>query len=510
MGMFSGNFPQPTNNPDPSIDLPPVNAYSPVSEADDLWNWTKSKVSEFSDWFDSTFHVREDIIKAASALWSLLGYLFVAFVKGELAIEEEYIKIMAEGYSQIIPIAVQSESEIASIMLGLFNQAMQSAESEGLDFGSGPLAGPMQSFFNTMVLPFTLIQNTADPTQPGAGIANMQYLLRQALGLNMATWIVDNASDHLGLGWLKHLQPFLFTVDRSVNPANTVRIAMDSAYTYLVRAPMLRDLQRQYPIKTLGLTALAKLYARGAIDEQTYLDKCLDQGLDNQWAQQLVLESAKLLTESQIGDLLKHGYITQDDAITQLKWLGYPDWQANALLYWITHQRFFSIQERVGNEAVSAWKKGYISQAQLESLLQNLGFSNDEVSLLEIEGQFTKRKTLTYSQIRQLYEANLVDIDYVINFLTNEGYSPDDVRLLILLDFVKAEERSLRDAELTARIRVEAALAQEQAQVAKNRNLQELSQAKSALAAELNNTADQLGLLRSLPSVMQLLGIGLP
>ena len=78
------------------------------------------------------------------------------------------------------------------------------------------------------------------------------------------------------------------------------------------------------------------------------------------------------------------------------------------------------------------------------------------------------------------------------------------------MDFVKAEERSLRDAELTARIRVEAALAQEQAQVAKNRNLQELSQAKSALAAELNNTADQLGLLRSLPSVMQLLGIGLP
>src|SRR5579884_3197620 len=119
----------------------------------------------------------------------------------------------------------------------------------------------------------TSIQNTADPTQPGAGIANMQYLLRQALGLNMATWIVDNASDHLGLGWLKHLQPFLFTIDRSVNPSNTVRIAMDSAYTYLVRAPMLRDLQRQYPIKTLGLTALAKLYARGAIDEQTYLDK---------------------------------------------------------------------------------------------------------------------------------------------------------------------------------------------------------------------------------------------
>jgi hypothetical protein len=339
-------------------------------------------------------------------------------------------------------------------------------------------------------------------------------LLRRSLVLSLAEYTVDSMSNLIGFGWVKSLQPILGFIDRSINPSNIVRQSMEQAYSFLMKAPMQRDLNHLYPIKDLGVTALAKLYVRNAIDEQTYLNKCLDAGLDNTQAQQLILETAKLLSSSQLGDLLTHGFITQDDMLAQLKEQGYPEWQANAIIYLQTHSRYFSIQERVGNAAVTAWKAGKIDQSQLETLLQNLGFTSDEVNLLEIEGQFnkstTEQKTLSYSQVHQMFTANIVDLDFVIQFLTAENYAADDITRLVLLDFVTAEERALRQAELEARIRVQAEQQRALAAAEAAKNETALADARTALAKELDDVQKQLGLLQSLPSILDLIGIALP
>ena len=171
------------------------------------------------------------------------------------------------------------------------------------------------------------------------------------------------------------------------------------------------------------------------------------------------------------------------------------------------------MQQSIATQAINAWKAGRITQAEMETILPQLGYNSDEIQLVEIEQQFLATapgtQTLSYSKVSQLFEANLVDVDYVINYLTQQGYSTDDTRLLVLLDFTKATERAARNALLIAKIRV---LEEDQkvlaaADAAKNETA--LAAARNELAAELNSYQNELGQLQALPGIMQLLGISL-
>jgi hypothetical protein len=514
MGSFSGNPPLPTNDgglgsPDPA----PVNTFSPTTIFNDSLNNLGIHADDLKALVGKISGVEDLFAKLLAFLIKTIGEVWIDVLKELVPLEVDYNNALTDLHKRELPIGVPAAREMIGDELALILGALGNTSTANYAIPGSDITQEGEAFFTALVQPFALWANTADPSQFGSGFQNAQFLLRRALALSLGEYTIDSMSNLIGFGWVKALQPMLGFLDRSINPSNVVRQSMEQAYSFLMKAPMQRDLNHLYPIKDLGVTALSKLYIRGAIDQQTYLDKCLDAGLSNQWATQLVVETAKLLSTSQIGTLLNHGFINEDDARQQLLEQGYPDWQATALLYLETHSRYFSIQERVGNEAVTAWKKGIIDQTQLESLLQSLGYTADEIALLEIEGQFVKnttdQKDLTYSQMKQLFEANLIGIDEVITYLQGQGYSQQNTTNLILLDFVKAEERAIRRAELIARVRVQAEAERTLAAAELAKNQTDLANARIALADELDAAQKQLGLLQSLPSIMDLIGITL-
>lgn len=514
MGSFLGGPPAPTNQgPDPAPDVPPVNAYSPTSDMQDRLDFLKGHEADFSELVKKFGAVEGTAIKLLLIIAQVIGNVWIDVLKFLVPLQVDYNNALTDLHKQELPIGVPAAREMTADELSIILQALGSTATANYTVPGSDITSQGEALWQSLIQPFSLWNNTADITKFGAGFENAQFLLKRAMTLSLAEYTLDSMRNLVGFGWIKQIQPLIGFVDRAINPSNVVRQSMEQAYSYLMRAPMQRDLNVLYPIKDLGIGALAKLYIRGGIDEQTYLQKALETGLNNQQAQQLIVETAKLLSPSQIGDLVNHGYMQEEDGLQQLKWQGYPDYQANAVLFHYTHSRYFSIQERVGNEAVTAWKHGYIDQTQLESLLTNLGFNQDEIHLLEIEGQFTKQTTdqskLTRSEVKQLFEANLVDIDYVIKYLTAQGYSTDDTRLLVLLDFTKAEERAQREALLLARIRVEEEAAKVLADQEATKNETDLAAARQALAKELDSYQKQVGQLQSLPGIMQLLGISL-
>jgi hypothetical protein len=513
MGGFTNNPPLPTNDPLPAPDVPPVNAYSPTTVFNDQINAMKAHTDDLREISHSINPVEDLLIKLLLSLVQILGDIWIKLLEFLVPLQVNYNNALTALHKAELPIGVPAARDMIADELSIVLAALGTNTAVNYVIPGSDITAQGEQIFNSLIEPFTLAAATANPAEFGSGFKNQHYLLKKALALSLAEYTLDSMKNFVGFGWMKQIEPILGFIDRSINPSNVVRQSMEQAYSFLMKAPIQRDLNHLYPIKDLGVTALAKLYIRNAIDEQTYLNKCLDAGLDNANAQQLIIETAKLLSTSQIGHLLNHGYISHEDALQQLKWQGYPDWQANALLFLETHSRYFSIQERVGTAAVTAWKKQIIDQAQLEDLLTNLGYNQDEISLLEIEGKFvataTEQKSLTYGQVRQLFDANLVDIDYVINFLTLDGYSADDTRLQILLDFTKAEERAARNSLLISRIRVEeqAQLVLADQEAAKNQT--DLANVRKALAAELDSYQKELGQLQALPGILQLLGISL-
>ena len=514
MSYFSGGPPLPTDQgPDPAPDVPAVNAYSPTGNFQDTLN-TAIKNSPVLKELVKTISGVEDVFgEVLVFLVKILGELWIDVLKSLVPLQVDYNNALTDLHKQELPIGVPAARDIVADELAILLGALGSSDTANYAVPCSEITQQGEPLWAGFIQPFSLWNNTADPSKFGAGFQNAQFLLKRAMALSLAEYTLDSMKNLVGFGWIKQIQPLIGFVDRAINPSNVVRQAMEQAYSYLMKAPMQRDLNHLYPIKDLGVGALAKLYIRGAIDEGTYQYKCLDAGLDNAQSQQLIIETAKLLSTSQIGDLLNHGYILHDDALQQLKWQGYPDYQANAILFWETHSRYFSMQQSIATQAINAWKAGRITQAQMETILPQLGYNSDEIQLIEIEQQFLATapgtETLSYSKVSQLFEANLVDVDYVINYLTQQGYSTDDTRLLVLLDFTKAEQRAARNALLIAKIRV---LEEDQkvlaaADAAKNETA--LAAARNELAAELNSYQNELGQLQALPGIMQLLGISL-
>lgn len=463
--------------------------------------------TDFKAWLDKTRIMTEPFALFADIIADILIGLLKVDEKFTLAWQGLELELI----DRLLPRVMEIDIHEHQILIELLQQAFGAPAGSGVQFGSGSLKDTAQALFNQMVQPFTLMQSGLNPAERGSGIHAQQYLLSTALNLQLQQKVIDDVGQHMGLGLLKTLSPYMSIIDRSVNPSNVVRHAMNASLSFFLGAPMTRDLNRRYPIKDLGLTALARLHIRGAIDEQTYLDRCLDTGLDTNQAQQLILETARLLDPGAIAKLLNMGYLTAPDAKKLLAQLGYQPAAVDAQLYLDTHARYFQLQERVGTEAVTAWKHKYITTQRLREILKLTGYTDDEIQLLLIEGEFVKQTTtkdhITYAQIRAMFQANIIGIDDVIAFLEAKDYTPDEVIDLVLLDFTEAAERAARRNTLQARLRLSAEEDLVAADAAEAKDHADLAEARRNLASELKAEADTLGQPIERAGILQLLRI---
>ena len=450
-------------------------------------------------------HIMESVL---ALLTTVVGALVTGTAKVETFWLPQWINFEEQIYAAALPLLETAGGAEATSAINLLVKAMAGGTGSALTSGSGGTAAAAQTAFSALVQPFTLINSGLDPSVVGSGKHAQDYILQKAVAMSLQEWIVNQCGEHMGMAFFKSMGPFLSIIDRSINPSNIVRHAMNASLQFYLTAPLTRDMNHDYPIKDLGLTALAKLYIRGAIGEDVYTAKCLDSGLDAGWAQELAFESSKMLAPADVAKLVALGQMSQPDASAYLGHLGYLPSDVPAQLYIDGHERYFQIQERIGYKAVTAWQRGYIDENQLRQLLAQLGFTQDEINLLEIEGEFEKGakaagisviaygtvlKTLTYGQIKQLYDANIIGVGDVITYLENEGYSQTDTINLVLLEFTTEVERAARKNEMLARLRVQTAADVVAAAAATAKNETALAAAKTALAAELQTEADTLG-----------------
>lgn len=501
--------PMDTNNPDPSTDPSPSTTYSPQGELDDTLAWMQTHSQDVGQLLSDIQDHSKSLAKSAGFAANTLGWILSQIYKLYAVSGETLTQIEADAFKAVLAASEDIQATEFADVVPMLQSIMGGSAGPNVNFGGSSLGDVAGILYDLVIKPFSLIESTADPSQVGSGIQNQSFLLSQALGLAVTQWFVDSASSRMGGGVLKSLQPILWLMSSAVNPYNAVRMAMDASYKFLLSAPLTRDLNRAYPIKDLGLSALAKLYIRGEITGDEFLSRCLDSGVNNQWAEQLVFETQKYISPGDIALLLNHQLLTTDEARTRLLQQGYLPGEADLRLYIDQHSRYWSIAERVGNEAVAAWKKGYIDQGKLESILQSTGYTDPEIKLLELEGQFTKQttdhKSLDYTQIKDMFKRNIVGIDDVINFLAAEGYTADDVNKLVLLDFTEAAEMQVREATLIARLRVAQEQADIQAAAAAAKSEADLAAAKKALASALGQAAGELGALQTLAGIQALL-----
>jgi hypothetical protein len=188
---------------------------------------------------------------------------------------------------------------------------------------------------------------------------------------------------------------------------------------------------------------LIKRYLRGDIDGDGVKRELRKLGYDDSVAADILLDSAKLLDVSATYFLVKNGQWTSDQAIHHLQQSGYPLSMAIAVYEIEQNQKVEAQTNALAEDLLTLLKDHRIDRPAFVTALQSAGFTAAEVQAYSLRGAYAQEipKRLTYAQVKALYLESLVNMDYVLSFLTAEGYSNDDADLLVLHEFTAKEYR---------------------------------------------------------------------
>jgi hypothetical protein len=367
--------------------------------------------------------------------------LFVAF-------SEPLRNIMGALTKTYVTDLVQGQGELSRVLGG---------QPAGLHEDA---AGMFQALLGPML---GLDGKATSPTESGAGGANSQYALGSIIQIHLQTWVMDMIGSMLGtffenspvnpFGWIHSFDRCITT---TLNARAINRIAMRPYLEKYIKDPLTRDLNVKFPMEFGGVSALIKRYIRGNMSAEELKHVLRGKGYDDEVVADMLLDTAKLLSADGAAWAVKNGFWTEEQAIRELQYLGYTAEMARVVLQMQLTAQIDSEGLSLAHSLIDAMVDRRIDQETVRRLLASTALTEDEINAMVTRGAILQElsRRLTLSQVKSLFAESLVDLDYVLNFLRDEGYSDQDADLLALLEFTKAADRAQRKKDLLERRRV--------------------------------------------------------
>lgn len=438
--------------------------------------------------------IKQAEIVAAVAAWLLaeLMPILTALEKDALADMSPFIAQLVTAITTLLlPIAGQV-GDIAGIFVkmvagGIGNGVGGDAERAGAAAGNSA-----QYAFDNIMAPLSAFSSGTRPDQPGAGAANIQRTLGGVISIHLTAWVINVLSNLTGVGFLKFFNSFSEAILGGVNARALGRVAVKPYLTTFLTDPATKELNTTWPLKDASPVTAIKEFIRGNITAAELQARNKEQGFSEQITAQMVLDAAKLYSPALAAFYVRIGTWDTATAETALILAGYDKDVAHAEL---AHERAaltYELQKRYADEQGVRVANRFITTEEYSGILRTAGFSDLEVAgyVAVYNSKIQDSKRLSYAQVKELYVAGIVPLSFVNDWLLAEGYSPEDVSLLTLLDFATKEQRVELKNVLAAQARV---LSLEKASASKTAStageaalsaaLDSLSRAKATLAA---------------------------
>jgi len=467
MGGFVEN---PPTYP-PAEEPPPENAF-------DIQSFTSGVVKELQDkgilpkdWKEAAWMLANPHVLLLTWLAERGGFsLLMLVLKAVLAKAEPYLKELVKTATTILQPGM-------GVLSGLTGAYVEQVAASGLDVkpgepstGRGPAGDATKLVFDKIMKPLLGLTTPASPRDVGGGETNAQHILGTIISLHLSTWMVNIISNLTGMGALKWINSFDDAITSGISARGFSRMATRPYLDAFVVKPGTRDLNRRYPLELGSVGGLMKRYNQGRITSEKLKSYLKGLGYDDDVAADLLLDYLKLFSVDDLVYLMDGGVYGFDDAVDALKQQGYPENVARTKLakpYW---DRVDAQYRSLASSLVDAFIDRRIDNTTVRYLLGRAGFAQEEINAMVVRGATLQEIPirLSLAQVRELYNEGVEDLNFVQNFLVDEGYSDEDVDRLILLYFTKKEERDARKAALAdaKRNRAEAQAAQDKAALA--------------------------------------------
>lgn len=405
---------------------------------------------------------------AGLAVLSKLAFPFL------LKLEDGIVDFAEPQLKELVKIVMAVLGRVMPVLEDLTGVYVQQIVASGLETkpgqlstGRGPAGDATKVVFDQILAPMLNLLTPSSPGKAGAGEANAQHILGTIISMHLSTWMINIISNLTGLGALKWINSFDDAVTAGISARGFSRMATRPYLQTYVVDPATRDLNTRWPLEIGSVSQLIKRYIRGNISRERLKEVLRGKGFDDAVVEDLLLDTAKLLSVEAVVWLVNQGKWGEEQAIESLKQQGYPEALAPAVFELERTSLVRAEYHTLASSLVNAFIDRRLDNETLRYLLREAGFTQEEVNAYATRGAILQElpKLLTRADVAALYNEGLVDLTYVRQWLDTQGYSEDDADLLELLYFCKKEERNDRKAEQANRRRVAllAALGDEEA-----------------------------------------------
>jgi hypothetical protein len=438
MGNFTDGTPPP-----PAPDYPPENAIDIGAAIGTAWTAMQKAGAVSATGAHKIAYEPGWLIKELISGAGMVGDVLSTFLTEVGIGYEPILAAMLKLVLAILGPAVSLGGDLAHSYVGILVDNLTGRTNvTSANMGPGA-AGAAKGMFDGIMSPLMGLTAAQNPATAGAGQANAQYTLGALVSIQLNTWIVNIISNLTGVGVLKFINSFDECITGSLNTRALGRGAMKPYLDKFMATPLTRDLNVALPLAVGSSAMLIKRYLRGDIDGDGVKRELRKLGYDDSVAADILLDSAKLLDVSATYFLVKNGQWTSDQAIHHLQQSGYPLSMAIAVYEIEQNQKVEAQTNALAEDLLTLLKDHRIDRPAFVTALQSAGFTAAEVQAYSLRGAYAQEipKRLTYAQVKALYLESLVNMDYVLSFLTAEGYSNDDADLLVLHEFTAKEYR---------------------------------------------------------------------
>lgn len=279
------------------------------------------------------------------------------------------------------------------------------------------------------------------------------YAVNFAVQNTMISTIADALSFHL----LENFRELGVETARNLGLGRLQRDALRPLIRNLIAQPYEKQLRKRYRQDQLDPKQLVTAYFAGRRTRDDVNDALAEHGLRDADIEELLQQLPPDLNQTEIVRLMRYGEMTQDEVVSMLRSMGWPEdlarrrvrssllarvddnWQAYVSL--ITKQRV----------------DGLLEEDEFNKLLERAPFTDEEKQLVrDFVGQSLEvpRAHLSWTEVKTAFEEGVLDMDYVDRWLEREGFSDEDAltrEYLLLLDLDRKTEKAQVAAEKAAR-----------------------------------------------------------
>jgi hypothetical protein len=271
------------------------------------------------------------------------------------------------------------------------------------------------------------------------GLLGAEAFIGFAANFSVRTAFLGIIGEMASLGVLTDMRQLGEELAKSLGLGRLMRLALAPLVKTTIADPLQWSLNRKYRPKRMAEAELVRAFRAGFISDSELADGLQQQGYRDSDIGIILNTADRFLSASELATLVRFGVWQPDTAVLHLKHQGYTEDIAKAILVAQDLQRAEVWVSEYLRGIQHQYTSGFLDEPAFGDLVDNAPVGDVEGEWVKLAATQVKKlghRTLTLGTLERALEQDVIDIGEFRDWLGKEGYSADQITILLNLTLI--------------------------------------------------------------------------